>query len=41
MKNLKKRMTSIATRRKRLHNNIRKKILWRQRSYIVAASIAN
>ncbi|GAL06742.1 hypothetical protein ACFFLZ_20265 [Photobacterium aphoticum] len=33
-----KRMTSTATRRKRLHANIRKKILWRQRSYLVACS---
>lgn len=41
MNNIKKRMTSIATRRKRHNANIRKKILWRQRSYIVAAGIAD
>ena len=28
-----KRMTSAATRRKRLSINIRRKILWRQRSF--------
>ncbi|MCG7585457.1 MULTISPECIES: hypothetical protein [Photobacterium] len=41
VKSLKQRMTSIATRRKRLNANIRKKILWRQRSYVVAASIVS
>jgi len=41
VRSLKQRMTSIATRRKRLNANIRKKILWRQRSYIVAASIVS
>ncbi|WP_181314649.1 hypothetical protein [Photobacterium phosphoreum] len=33
-----KRLTSAATRRKRLSSNIRKKILWRQRSYILSAT---
>ena len=33
-----KRLTSAATRRKRLSSNIRKKILWRQRSCILTAA---
>ncbi|MCW8328063.1 hypothetical protein MD588_04510 [Photobacterium sp. SDRW27] len=41
IKSIKQRMTSIATRRKRLNANLRKKILWRQRSYIVAANIVS
>ena len=32
---MRQRMASAATRRKRLNANIRKKILWRQRSYII------
>lgn len=40
VKSLKKRMTSIATRRKRMHANTRKKVLWRQRSYVVATTAA-
>lgn len=35
---MRKRMASSATRRKRLNANIRKKILWRQRSYIINSS---
>ncbi|SMY14789.1 hypothetical protein [Photobacterium aquimaris] len=33
-----KRITSAATRRKRLSSNVRKKILWRQRSCILTAT---
>ncbi|WP_173425431.1 hypothetical protein [Photobacterium kishitanii] len=33
-----KRITSAATRRKRLSSNIRKKILWRQRSCILTST---
>ncbi|SJZ32005.1 hypothetical protein [Photobacterium toruni] len=33
-----KNITSAATRRKRLSSNIRKKILWRQRTYILAVT---
>ncbi|WP_156136202.1 hypothetical protein [Photobacterium gaetbulicola] len=35
LSNMRKRMASAATRRKRLNANIRKKILWRQRSYVI------
>ncbi|MEC6906049.1 hypothetical protein VXS04_00020 [Photobacterium piscicola] len=33
-----KHLTTAATRRKRLSSNIRKKILWRQRSCILTAT---
>ncbi|WP_181317429.1 hypothetical protein [Photobacterium aquimaris] len=33
-----KRITSAATRRKRLSSNVRKKILWRQRSCMLSAT---
>ncbi|WP_164838133.1 MULTISPECIES: hypothetical protein [Photobacterium] len=33
-----KHMTSAATRRKRLSSNLRKKILWRQRSCILTTT---
>ena len=37
---MRKRMASAATRRKRLSANIRKKILWRQRSYVITSTVA-
>ena len=37
---MRKRMASAATRRKRLNANIRKKILWRQRSYVINSAVA-
>ncbi|MCQ1057051.1 hypothetical protein ACQKPX_08780 [Photobacterium sp. DNB23_23_1] len=36
--NMRMRIASAATRRKRLNANTRKKILWRQRSYIINSS---
>jgi hypothetical protein len=39
--NFKKHMTSAATRRKRLSVNVRRKILWRQRTYVLSAILAS
>ncbi|MGF1760383.1 hypothetical protein L4D76_21135 [Photobacterium sagamiensis] len=41
IKRLRQRLTSAATRRKRLSINTHRKTLWRQRTYIVAANIAS
>ncbi|MGF1870326.1 hypothetical protein [Photobacterium indicum] len=39
--NFKKHMTSAATRRKRLSVNIRRKVLWRQRTYVLSAILTS